>query len=111
MGDDTRMGRALGGVTKKSISIDHWEKSPEVIVCKTGISIAGYGNAAAGFEETEAYVPKKQNTVAQYIVTQPILYLFKETVRISGVWVMKRWWDQEGMELAGAREAAIRYYY
>ena len=41
-----RMGRALGGVTKKGISIDHWEKSPEVIGCKTGISIAGDGNSA-----------------------------------------------------------------
>ena len=37
----------------------------------------------AGFEEVGAYVLKRQNTVAQYIATRPILDLCKETVRTS----------------------------
>ena len=61
----------------------------------------------SGFEEMEAYVLKRQNTVAQYIVTQPILDLFEETVRMPGMWVAKNWWEQEVLDLAVSRlEAA-----
>ena len=35
------------------------------------------------------YVLKRQNTVAQYITMQPILDLYKETVRMTGTWVGK----------------------
>ena len=45
----------------------------------------------AVFEEMEAYVLKRQNTVAQYISTQTIMELLEETVRILGMWVAKRW--------------------
>ena len=54
----------------------------------------------------EGYVLKRQNTVTQYIATQPILDLCEEMVWSMGTWVAKMWWDQEGLELAGAREAA-----
>ena len=57
----------------------------------------------AGFEEVEEYVSNMQNTVAQYISTQPIMNLCKETVRMPGMWVAKMWWDQEGLDLVGAR--------
>ena len=60
----------------------------------------------AGFEEMGEYVLKRQNTVAQYIVTRPILDLCEETVRMPGTWVAKRWWEQEGLDLARARAAA-----
>ena len=43
-----------------------------------------------GFEDIGEYVLKRQNTVAQYIVTRPILDLCEETVRIPGAWVSKR---------------------
>ena len=46
-----------------------------------------------GFEEMGAYVLRRQNTVAQYIATRPILYLREETVRRSGVWVSRIWWE------------------
>ena len=46
---------------------------------------------------------KRQNRVAQYIVTQPILDLCEKTVRMLGTWVEKRWWEQEGLDLAGVR--------
>ena len=38
----------------------------------------------AGFEEMGAYILKRQNTTAQYIVTQPILDLCKKTVQMPG---------------------------
>ena len=47
----------------------------------------------AGFEEMEEYVPKSQNTVAQYIMMRPILDLCKDRVQMRGRWVAKRWWE------------------
>ena len=46
----------------------------------------------AGLEEVDVYVLMRQNMIAQYIVTQPILYLYEEAVRRSGAWVSKRQW-------------------
>ena len=39
----------------------------------------------AGFEEVEAYVPSRHNTAEQYIVTGPILNLYKKMVRMPGM--------------------------
>ena len=57
----------------------------------------------AGLEEVETYITRRQNTVAQYIATQPILELCEEAERRPGARVSKRWWEQEGINLAGAR--------
>ena len=38
----------------------------------------------AGFKEMGEYVMKRNNTVAQYIATQPILDLCEEAVRMPG---------------------------
>ena len=54
----------------------------------------------------EEYVLNRQNKVVQYIVMRPILDLWEETVRMLGKWVEKRWWEQEGLDMAGARAAA-----
>ena len=55
----------------------------------------------ARFEDMGAYVLKRHNTVGQYTMTRPIL----ETVRRSGAWVKRRWWDQEGLKVEGERVA------
>ena len=60
----------------------------------------------AGFEEIGACVLKRQNTVAQYIVARPILDLCEDTVWRSGSWVARVWWEQEGLDLAGAMVTA-----
>ena len=39
------------------------------------------------------YVLKRKNTVAQYIVMQPIMDLYEETVRMMETWVARRWWE------------------
>ena len=38
---------------------------------------------------------RRQNTVVQYIVTQPILELCLEAVKRPGLRVTKSWWYQE----------------
>ena len=56
-------------------------------------------------EEMGAYVLKRHNAVAHYIVSRPILDLCKETVRRYGAGVYRIWWENEGLELAGTRAA------
>ena len=56
----------------------------------------------AGFEEVEACVLRRQNTASRYIAMNPILDLRKETLQIPGMWVVKRWWYKEVLDLVGA---------
>ena len=49
---------------------------------------------------------RRQNTVAQFIATQPILDLCKKATRRPGAQVSWRWWEQTGIYLKGAREKA-----
>ena len=50
---------------------------------------------------------KKKNKVVKYITMQPIIDLYKETMQMTGMWVKKRWWEQEGLELAVSRVASV----
>ena len=59
-----------------------------------------------GFEKIGSYLTRRQNTVAQYIVTQPIMYLCERSVRRPGAWVSRRLWDQELLDLEGVKEIA-----
>ena len=54
-----------------------------------------------GIKEIETCIPGRNNTVAHYINTRPIMDLCLEVERRSGSWVPKRWWDQEGLVLPG----------
>ena len=60
---------------------------------------------AAGFLAMEEYVRRNQNTSAQYIATRSLLYLCEGSERVPGAQVGMRWWEQEVIDLAGAREA------
>ena len=60
----------------------------------------------AGFKEISVYVIRRQNTVAQYIATQPIVELCERSARRLGAWVSRRWWEQEGMDLERAKDRA-----
>ena len=58
-----------------------------------------------GFEEMEEYAIKRQNTVVQYIATRPIMELYKDTVRMLGMWVergggnRRAWtWQKQGRQ-------------
>ena len=58
------------------------------------------------FEDIGVYIQKRQNTVAQYIATRPIMDLCEQSVRRPGAWVYCRWWYQEGINLGGTRYRA-----
>ena len=49
---------------------------------------------------------RRQNTVAQFIVTRPILGLCEVAERRQGTRVPWRWWEQTGIDWKSAREKA-----
>ena len=53
----------------------------------------------SGFEGIGTYITRRQNTVAQYIATQPILDLCERSARRPGARVSWRWWEQDGLYL------------
>ena len=57
-----------------------------------------------GFEEMGSYFLKRQDTVVQYIAARTILDLCEKTLQRPGYWIARIWWDQEGLDLSGARE-------
>ena len=51
----------------------------------------------SGFQEIRTSINNRQNMVAQYIATQPLLDLCEGTKQIGGARVGMRWWDQKGI--------------
>ena len=60
----------------------------------------------AGFEGIRKSVTRRKNTVAQYIVTQLIMYLCERSTHRPGVRVFRRWWEQAGINLEGEKNRA-----
>ena len=67
--------------------------------------------SASGLEEVETYILHRQNTIAQYIATRPILELCLAAEQRPGAWFARNWCYQAGlypwiwMESVGATEA------
>ena len=61
----------------------------------------------AGFEGIRNSVTRRRNTVAQYIATRPIMDLCKRSTRWPGARVSRRWWEQAGIDLEGAKKATV----
>ena len=57
-----------------------------------------------GLEKTKAYIILRQNTIAQYIATCPILDMCPAAERHPGARVPKWWWEQGGLYREGAQE-------
>ena len=55
--------------------------------------------AEAGLQEVENYVSRRQNTVAKYIATRPIMELCLSGKQRTGPRVAMLWWEQEDMDL------------
>ena len=55
-----------------------------------------------GFEEVEACVLRRHNMAVQYIAMRQIMDLCKETVQILRMWVVKRLWEKEVLDLVGS---------
>ena len=60
----------------------------------------------AGVVRARPLVLRRQNTVAQFIATSPILGLCEVAERRQGTRVPHRWWEQSGIEWRWAREKA-----
>ena len=60
----------------------------------------------AGLTNIRTFVNRSQNTVAQYIATQPLLDLCEGAKQREGARVTLRWWDQSDIywEKAKAKE-------
>ena len=57
-----------------------------------------------GLDEIRKSVTRMHNTVAQYIATRPILDLCKRDTRRLGARVSQRLWEQDGIDLEGAKK-------
>ena len=53
----------------------------------------------AGFGGILKAITRRHNTVAQYILTRPILDLYERATHRLGTMVSQRWWNQEGIDL------------
>ena len=58
----------------------------------------------AGRVRARTSVLQRQNTVAQFVATRPILVLWEEKERLGGKWVPQIWWEQPGIDWRLARE-------
>ena len=63
--------------------------------------------AESGFEGMGTYITRRQNTVAQYIATRPILDFCERSIRRPGERVSRRWWEQDVIDLEGANNRAV----
>ena len=62
----------------------------------------------AGVEGIRKSITRRQNTVAQYIVTQPILDLCERFTWRPRAMVSRRWWDQADIDLEGGERKGGR---
>ena len=58
----------------------------------------------AGIVRIRTSILRRQNTVAQFIATRPILDLCKKAKIRPGERVPRRWWEQTGINCKGSRE-------
>ena len=56
-----------------------------------------------GFTDVRTSINRRQNTVAQYIATRPLLDLCEGTTHRGGARVTMRWWDQKGIDWGKAK--------
>ena len=60
----------------------------------------------AGFTEIQEYITRRQNTIAQYFATRPIMDLCERNIQRAGARVSRRWCEQKGIDLETAKERA-----
>ena len=60
------------------------------------------------FEGIGEYITRRHNTVAQYIVTRPILDLCERFAWRPGAWVYRQWWYLDGLDLEGTKKRAAK---
>ena len=58
----------------------------------------------AVFKGIRTYITRRQNMVAHYITTRPILDLYERSAWRPGARVSRRWWEQDGLDLEGVNK-------
>ena len=83
MGPEPPYGAGPGQFPAQGRANDHWEESKEVGGGGGGWEYPPLAAAmeGAGFEDIGVCIKKRQNTVAQYIVTRPILDLCEQSIQ------------------------------
>ena len=99
------MGKALGGVQTQMARLLK-VNIPRGTIDRTWRYTSAAAREAAGFLTMEEYVRRRQNMVSQYIATRSLIDLCEGLKRDHGAQVRMQLRGQEGIELAGAREAA-----
>ena len=62
----------------------------------------------AGIVRVRISVLRRQNTVAQFVATRPILGLCEGMERRGGTWVPQQWWEQHDIDWRLSREQGER---
>ena len=88
-----RVARRLTGRTPRRGRDGKWKSLPLARAIKD-----------AGIVRVRTSVLRRQNTVAQFVATRPILALCEGSERRGGTRVPQRWWEQTGIDWRLARE-------
>ena len=59
-----------------------------------------------GFKGIGTHITRSQNTVAQYILMRLIMDLCERSAWRPGARVSRRWWEQDGIYMEGAKKSA-----
>ena len=101
VGHEPPYGAVPGQLPAKGLATAHREAAKAEERGDMGIYSASGSDGGRGIQEYRVYITRRQNTVAQYIATQPILDLCERSFRRPGAWVSWRWRKQEGIDLEG----------
>ena len=82
----------------------HREATEETGGWELGLPAIGRGNG--GSEGIIKSFTRRNNRVAQYIATRPMLDLCERSTRLPGAKVSWRWWEQAGIKLEGSKKRA-----
>ena len=104
VGVDKKNGKGPGSLSGKGSAEAHRETGPTREEWGVVIPITGGSNEGGGIVQMRTSILRRQNTVAQFIATRPILDLCKKAKRRPGAWVPRRWWEQTGVDWRGAME-------
>ena len=63
----------------------------------------GAAMTTVGMDDIGVYITRRQNTVAQYIATLPIMDLYLAVDRKTGLCLSRRWWEHTDLDILGIR--------
>ena len=98
MGIDAEDGIFPGRLPGQGSKADDRKAAPPRKGWKMVLPIPGGDLKEAGVVRVRTSIFRRQNTVAQFIVTRPILGLFEMAERQWGTRVPWRWWEQTGID-------------